>query len=358
MAKLAENTKMARGLAALPAVVVFAAALSASAATRTWTGGGDGSTWADARNWGGTAPAAGDDVVVSATSVNDLGSAGSPLALHSLTLSGAVTISGNPILIANGGLLRSSSASTAVISAPLVMGTALTPAVTNSVAASGTLELTGVVSGPANIWVERPLIALRPTQMDNIYIFSLRADSTFRPGDSFLWHFRSRYVLQGNNREAFAQLVVHYENDSVEGKSQFIRADAETEVRVDPAKNKDSLQIRSLSGYVYLPISTQDPKVFRLLTLTDIALVRFHKVVPPEKTELAVDSLTLDSLEKDTSAISSQPHQRLTPQQMRDAQPRERTINVVKEKAVNPNLRPTRRRNINQPRSNRRRTSP
>ena len=210
----------------------------------------------------------------------------------------------------------------------------------------------------ANIWVERPLIALRPTQMDNIYIFSLRADSTFRPGDSFLWHFRSRYVLQGNNREAFAQLVVHYENDSVEGKSQFIRADAETEVRVDPAKNKDSLQIRSLSGYVYLPISTQDPKVFRLLTLTDIALVRFHKVLPPEKTELADDSLTLDSLEKDTSAISSQPHQRLTPQQMRDAQPRERTINVVKEKAVNPNLRPTRRRNINQPRSNRRRTSP
>ena len=154
MAKLAEITEMAKGLAALPAVVVFAAALSASAATRTWTGGGDGSTWADARNWGGTAPAAGDDVVVSATSVNDLGSAGSPLALHSLTLSGAVTISGNPILIANGGLLRSSSASTAVISVPLVMGTALTPAVTNSVAASGSLELTGVVSGPANIWVD------------------------------------------------------------------------------------------------------------------------------------------------------------------------------------------------------------
>ena len=42
---------------------------------------------------------------------------------------------------------------------------------------------------------------------------------------------------------------------------------------------------------------------------------------------------------------------------MRDAQPRERTINVVKEKAVNPNLRPTRRRNIIQPRTNRRRKS-
>ena len=47
MARLAENTKLA--------AVVLAAALSASAATRTWNGGGDGSTWADARNWGGTA---------------------------------------------------------------------------------------------------------------------------------------------------------------------------------------------------------------------------------------------------------------------------------------------------------------
>ena len=210
----------------------------------------------------------------------------------------------------------------------------------------------------ANIWIERPLIALRPTRLDNIYIFSLRADSTFRPGDSFVWHFRSYYVLQGNNREAFAQLVVYYENDSVEGRSQFIRADTEIDVRVDPGKGKDSLQIKSLSGYVYLPISSQDPKVFRLLTLTDIALVRFHKIIPTEKTGLASDSLNLDSIQADTSAVTSQPHQRLTPQQMRDAQPRERTINVVKEKAVNPNLRPTRRRNINQPRTNRRRTSP
>ena len=99
MARLAENTKLA-------AVVLVVAALSASAATRTWNGGGDGSTWADARNWGGTAPAAGDDVVVSATSVNDLGSADSPLALHSLTLSGAITVSGNPVRIANAGRLR------------------------------------------------------------------------------------------------------------------------------------------------------------------------------------------------------------------------------------------------------------
>ena len=42
------------------ACVAFLAALGATAATRTWTGGGDGATWSDAANWGGVAPADGD----------------------------------------------------------------------------------------------------------------------------------------------------------------------------------------------------------------------------------------------------------------------------------------------------------
>ena len=132
------------------AVVAFTCAFGAS---RTWTGGGDGTSWKDGANWGGTAPAAGDDVTVSATSVNDLGTVAEPLALHSLTLSGAITISGNPVKLANSGFLRLASASEAKITAPLVMGTAQTPAVTNSVADGGTLNLEGVISGPANIWV-------------------------------------------------------------------------------------------------------------------------------------------------------------------------------------------------------------
>jgi len=44
----------------LLACVALCAALGASAATRTWTGGGDGASWSDAANWGGVAPADGD----------------------------------------------------------------------------------------------------------------------------------------------------------------------------------------------------------------------------------------------------------------------------------------------------------
>ena len=58
-----------RVLRRLAAASVAAACLmpGAEARTVTWTGGGDGSTWSDGANWGGTAPADGDDVRVGAT---------------------------------------------------------------------------------------------------------------------------------------------------------------------------------------------------------------------------------------------------------------------------------------------------
>lgn len=85
---------------------VIAMAFSASAADRTWTGGGDGATWGDPDNWGGTAPTAGDSVVISnavsgttLSLVNDLGSAESPLLLDNITLGGegSIRLSGNPV---------------------------------------------------------------------------------------------------------------------------------------------------------------------------------------------------------------------------------------------------------------------
>ncbi len=49
-------------------VAVFAAvAMSATAATRTWSGAGDGTSWDDAANWGGTKPGAGDTATINTT---------------------------------------------------------------------------------------------------------------------------------------------------------------------------------------------------------------------------------------------------------------------------------------------------
>ena len=71
------------------------------------------------------------------------------------------------------------------------------------------------------------------------------------------------------------------------------------------------------------------------LLVSEMKLIRMHKEIP--KPELKKDSLAADSLATDSLGLDSipfAPSQRLTPQQMRESQPRERKINVVKE---NPN---------------------
>lgn len=74
--------------------------------TLTWKGGTGGS-WSEPLNWtssgSNTVPKNGDSVVLSGTSVNDLGSTASPLQLAGLTVSGNVTLTGNPLAFPNAG---------------------------------------------------------------------------------------------------------------------------------------------------------------------------------------------------------------------------------------------------------------
>ncbi|HZZ77970.1 MAG TPA: hypothetical protein VFE62_05610, partial [Gemmataceae bacterium] len=61
----------------------------------TWTGGGDGTSWNDKANWGGTLPGAADDVVIPA-GFNVTLSTGSDT-IHSLQSASALTISGGAL---------------------------------------------------------------------------------------------------------------------------------------------------------------------------------------------------------------------------------------------------------------------
>ncbi|HWB10108.1 MAG TPA: DUF4214 domain-containing protein [Pirellulales bacterium] len=63
----------------------------------TWTGGGDGTSWNDKANWGGTLPGAADDVVIPA-GFNVTLSTGSDT-IHSLQSASALTISGGALTV-------------------------------------------------------------------------------------------------------------------------------------------------------------------------------------------------------------------------------------------------------------------
>lgn len=199
----------------------------------------------------------------------------------------------------------------------------------------------------ANIWNRRKFALLKPNYVENIYSFSLDADSSFYKGDSFMWTFTPEYVIQNGRKEAFAQLIICYENDSVASNTQMVSGNQEMTIKASPSRKQDSLRIKSVQGHVYLPIKMEGETGFRMLMLTDIALIRYHKPGAKPSEPLPVEPK--DSIETDTVPEERQaaPSERLSPAQLRDAQPRDQRINVVKEKPVDPRLRPS--RNINQP---------
>ncbi|MEI9924494.1 MAG: DUF4347 domain-containing protein [Bradyrhizobium sp.] len=92
--------------AALPASASALASYDHLLATVQWTGGGDGATWSDSRNWsGGVVPGASDSVVIAAAS-------GDP-AITMTSASGVVKLaslnSSRPITIASGATLQATT---------------------------------------------------------------------------------------------------------------------------------------------------------------------------------------------------------------------------------------------------------
>ena len=199
----------------------------------------------------------------------------------------------------------------------------------------------------ANIWNRRKFALLKPNYVENIYSFALDADSSFYKGDSFMWTFTPEYVMQNGRKEAYVQLIICYENDSVASNTQMVSPNQELTIKVSPSRKQDSLRIKSVQGHVYLPIKMEGESAFRMLMLTDIALIRYHKQGAKPSEPLPVEPT--DSIEAGVVSDEPQaaPSERLTPAQLRDAQPRDQRINVVKEKPVDPRIRPS--RNINQP---------
>ncbi|MEN0004901.1 MAG: T9SS type A sorting domain-containing protein [Bacteroidota bacterium] len=86
--------------------LLFALITIAQAATITWDGGGNGTTWTDANNWDtNTVPGSGDDVVLSTAATITLGSSTSIQSLAITSSSVSLTISSSITLTIDGGTI-------------------------------------------------------------------------------------------------------------------------------------------------------------------------------------------------------------------------------------------------------------
>lgn len=188
----------------------------------------------------------------------------------------------------------------------------------------------------ANIWTDRTYYTIQKEELNNLYRFTIMADSTFKKGDSFLWRFNSTYHSEVHNQEAYAIFVLRYENDSVATIQENVREDGITEMRL-PSHNVDSLDIKSVSGYIFMQLPQKNqPKKFNTLFLDDMSLIRFHKkeIAKPKPEATVVDSVKTDTAAQAIQE-SAQAPARLSPSQLRDNQTHEQRVNIVKDKPLN-----------------------
>ena len=183
----------------------------------------------------------------------------------------------------------------------------------------------------ANIWLGKDFACILPNQVGCVYSFQMKADSTFRPGDSFLWRFKSQFVARSMNNEAIAQLNFYYDTDTVATVNQLVRNSMKNELRYNPVKEIDTLDLRSITGFIYLPI-VRDADQPKPLLISEIQLIRMHKVEIVKNDTINKDSIGIDTLGVDTLPMFKT--ERLSPLQVRESQPKEKKIHVTKE---NPN---------------------
>ena len=181
----------------------------------------------------------------------------------------------------------------------------------------------------ANIWHLRKGVVVIPNIVDNIYSFSIEADSTYRPGDYFLWAFKTQFLSSDHYNEAYALLSVHYANDSISGTSLRLGSSRQNEIRLTcPLKFKD-VPIRSINGTIYMPLRD---KGFGILALNSFVLVRYHDLTRKHTPKSEKDTVSVDTLIQTKKADTVRVRQ--NPYDIRNEQDDERTINIVRDKPL------------------------
>jgi hypothetical protein len=156
------------------------------------------------------------------------------------------------------------------------------------------------VSGDtANIWTGVTDLLLIPRPGNNRFQFTIKADSTFLAGDSFMFQFMTQCIWQSGPQNAIALLSARFANDSIVQNYSPVSSAGGTQVRINGI---DDIPLKELRGFIYLP-NDDASQNRRLMFISQLQLVRFHRhreVSPDSIAHEKSDSLKKDSIQRVT----------------------------------------------------------
>jgi hypothetical protein len=148
----------------------------------------------------------------------------------------------------------------------------------------------------ANIWRNETALLLIPRPTRNRFDFVVKADSTFKLGDSFMFQFVTEHIWQNGSKDAVVCIKTTYEKDSVLQSVNHVSISGITQLRVPYNK---TLKIKELRGFIYLPQGEEDVETRRLMFVSQIQLIRFHnKEIEEQNEDESIAEDQTDSLQR------------------------------------------------------------
>lgn len=144
---------------------------------------------------------------------------------------------------------------------------------TNSLAGLGRISANG---DTVDIWKGPGTVTLIPNQPYNVHSFSIKPDTTFRRGDSYILTMFSDFIFQDGVRDGIASLVLVMNNDSVVSRVLHISSTTRMSISID---DRDSLGVKEIKGFFMLNVNNQSnasASTLHLMALSNIHLYKCH----------------------------------------------------------------------------------
>ena len=124
----------------------------------------------------------------------------------------------------------------------------------------------------ANIWNQKTDLLLIPRPTKNRFDFTVKVDSTFKKGDSFMFQFVSEYIWQSGTKDVTVCIVCEY-SDTIIQTANHVSVEGTAQVRVPAYREK---KLKEMRGFIYLTDNADDSSTRRMLFISQIQLIRFH----------------------------------------------------------------------------------
>ena len=103
--------------------------------------------------------------------------------------------------------------------------------------------------------------------------------------------WNSDFLYQSGSMDAVAYMAVRYKNDSIVSSVTHFSVDGRSQLRIDGCDES----VKEIKGFIYLGQGYETTSNMRMLIISNIQLIRFHKtkneVKEPEPQKSQADSL-------------------------------------------------------------------